>query len=77
MDRSGSHHPHPGKWYCYLRNAENLGEQESSKEENSRECGNEWRKFLCSPSCGSSHGYGQGRVATAFGTSTSYERRRQ
>ena len=29
MDCSGSDNPHPGKWHCHLRNAENVGEQES------------------------------------------------
>ena len=35
MDRSGCYNSHPGKWYCNMRNAENLGEQKSSKEEDS------------------------------------------
>ena len=35
MDCSGSYHSHPGERCCHLRNAENIGEQESSKEEDS------------------------------------------
>lgn len=35
MDCFGSYNSHPGKWYRHLRNAENLGEQESSEEKNS------------------------------------------
>lgn len=35
LDCSSSYNSHSGKWYCHMRNAENLGEQESSKEEDS------------------------------------------
>ena len=35
MDCSCSYNPHLGQWYYHMRNAENLGEQESSKEEDS------------------------------------------
>lgn len=77
MDCSGSYNSHLGKWCCHMRNAENLGEQESSKEEDSRERGNEWRKLLCAPSRSPSHAHGQGRVAASFDKPTSYERRSQ
>lgn len=29
-----------------LRHEENAGQQEGAKEQDSRECGNEWREFL-------------------------------
>lgn len=81
MDCTGSYHPHPGEWYRHLRDAENTGEQESSKEKDSRKCGNEWRKLLCSPSPAlghahaHDHAHGQGRIAASFDKSTSHERR--
>lgn len=35
MDCPGRYNSHSGKWYCHVRNEEDLGEQKGSKEEDS------------------------------------------
>ena len=50
MDRPGIDDFDPSKRHRHVCDAEDFGEQESTKEEDSRKCGNEWRELLRSPS---------------------------
>jgi hypothetical protein len=51
LDCASVHHSHYGERGGDVRHAQDAREPEGTKEEDSAECGDEWRKFLWPPKC--------------------------